>query len=195
MARCAQAEALLEEPDALERVAAALALVAGKVSIAQRSLLTGEDGMVTLLMAATDGSPLSPGDAMSAVSSLGSRTGEGGERPADHVGKIRTCNDPTKLVFDLPADMAEQVATAAAAASGEARPAAAGMRRNLLADGVLAQAHERCHRRQPQRAGRTFAVQRHLGTHVRRARLAGEKAGAASVLHPALAVFVGPSAV
>ena len=57
-----EAAEVLASPDAAEKVAAALALVAGKSEIAQRSLLTGEDNMKTVLLEATDNSALSPAD-------------------------------------------------------------------------------------------------------------------------------------
>lgn len=99
---------ILAGDDALEQVSRALALVAGKVTLTERSLLTGEDAMTTLLLEATDGTPLTPGDAMSAVSALGSKP-DSTDRLADHVGKIRGCQDPSKLVFDLPAAMADDL--------------------------------------------------------------------------------------
>ena len=84
-----------DEEEKLEKVARALALVAGKVSLTERSLLTGEDGMTTLLLEATDQTALTPGDAMSAVGALGKT--ETGELAADHVGKIRSCHDHDKV--------------------------------------------------------------------------------------------------
>lgn len=89
------ARELLDGDDVVGHVAKALALVAGKVSITERSLLTGEDGLVTLLLEATDGQPLTPGEAMSAINRLG--TVPSGERAADHVGKIRNCNKPSMV--------------------------------------------------------------------------------------------------
>ena len=91
------AQKLLEETDEaekLEQVARALALVAGKVSITQRSLLTGEDGVITVLLEASDVN-LSPNDAMAAVGALGKMSS--GELAADHVGKIRSCQEPNKV--------------------------------------------------------------------------------------------------
>ena len=90
------AKELLEGEDVVGGVAKALALVAGKVSLTERSLLTGEDGLTTLLLTSTDGSPLNPGDAMALVSTLGTKGGEH-DRPADAVGKIRSCRDPSKV--------------------------------------------------------------------------------------------------
>ena len=103
------AKEILASDDALEQVSRALALVAGKVTLTERSLLTGEDSMTTLQLEATDGTVLSPGDAMSAISAIAPGGVGGTERLADHVGKIRACQDPTKIVFDLPAAMADEL--------------------------------------------------------------------------------------
>ena len=54
------AQAILDGDDSLEQIANALALVAGKVQLVERSLLTGEDHMTTLALTATDGTPLTP---------------------------------------------------------------------------------------------------------------------------------------
>ena len=116
------ATSLLADERATDKVAAALALVAGKISLAQRSLLTGEDGVVTLQLEASDGSPLAPGDAMAAVASVGASAD--GQRAADHVGKIRACHLPSRLVFDLPAEMAHTLVESFAATSPS--PAEAG---------------------------------------------------------------------
>jgi len=107
------AEALLAQPDAASRVAAALALIAGKREISQRSLLTGEEQLKTLLVSSTDGAQLVPGDVMATVSALAPQLTLATGRPADSVGKIRQCRDPTKLVFDLPAELALQLIEAA----------------------------------------------------------------------------------
>ena len=91
------AKDILASDDALEQVSRALALVAGKVTLTERSLLTGEDSMTTLQLEATDGTALSPGDAMSAISAIAPGGVGGTERLADHVGKIRACQDPSSL--------------------------------------------------------------------------------------------------
>ena len=52
------AAALLEGDDALQKVAAMCAVVAGQSSLSQHSLLTGEEHLKTLLVEATDGAPL-----------------------------------------------------------------------------------------------------------------------------------------
>ena len=91
------AQALLESDAAVDDVARALALVAGKADLTERSLLTGEDHMTTLLVKSTDGTPLTPGDVMGAVSALGDSANAGGDRPGDHVGKIRNCQDATQV--------------------------------------------------------------------------------------------------
>ena len=81
------AQALLESDAAVDDVARALALVAGKADLTERSLLTGEDHMTTLLVKSTDGTPLTPGDVMGAVSALGDSANAGGDRPgAQHRG-------------------------------------------------------------------------------------------------------------
>ena len=98
-------EILAKEPEqALEQVARALALVAGKVSLTERSLLTGEDGMTTLVAETIDGTPLTPNDAMAAVGQVGKT--ETGDIAADHVGKIRSCQDPNKARLQLPPSLA-----------------------------------------------------------------------------------------
>jgi hypothetical protein len=95
----AAAAELLAGDDVIAHVAQALALVAGKVTLTQRSLLTGEEGQTTLLLEAGDGSMLTAGDAMAAINRLGKTSS--GERAADHVGKIRACEDASQ-VLPLP---------------------------------------------------------------------------------------------
>jgi len=101
-----QAKEMLASEDALDNMARALAVVAGRVTLTERSLITGEEHMTTLMLEATDGTPLSRRDAMSA---LGRLKPQSGERYADHVGKIREAQDPMQLVFDLPAAMADDL--------------------------------------------------------------------------------------
>jgi ATP-dependent RNA helicase DDX21 len=91
----AAAAELLAGDDVVAHVAQALALVAGKVTLTQRSLLTGEEGQTTLLLEASDGSMLTAGDAMAAINRLGKTSS--GERAADHVGKIRACEDASQV--------------------------------------------------------------------------------------------------
>ena len=91
------AKEILAADDALEQVSAALALVAGRREIMERSLLTGEEDLATILMVATDGTPLTPADAMGAVSQLGPVDDATGARAADSVGKIRACTDNSKV--------------------------------------------------------------------------------------------------
>jgi hypothetical protein len=69
------------------------AVVAGQSEFAQHSLLTGEENLKTLLVQATDLTPLSPPDAMATVSHL-LPTFEG-ERCSDAIGKIRAAADPS----------------------------------------------------------------------------------------------------
>ena len=107
-----EAAEVLASPDAAEKVAAALALVAGKSEIAQRSLLTGEDNMKTVLLEATDNSALSPADVMATVGELERHIKY--DHPRDAVGKIRVCYDASKLVFDLPMELADELVAAAA---------------------------------------------------------------------------------
>ena len=60
------ANEILAKPadEQVEQVARALALVAGKVSLTERSLLTGEDYFTTVMIEAAGGTALTPADAM-----------------------------------------------------------------------------------------------------------------------------------
>merc|ERR1719321_2024279 len=102
-----QAEEMLASPDALDHMARALAVVAGRVTLTERSLITGEEHMTTLLLEDTGGVPLGRSDAMAAIARL--KPQSGGERYADYVGKIREGQDSAQLVFDLPAAMADEI--------------------------------------------------------------------------------------
>lgn len=130
------AKDILQSEDALAQVSAALALVAGRREIMERSLLTGEEGLTTLLMVATDGTPLTPGDAMGAVSQLGPVDEVTGIRAADSVGKIRSCQNPAQLVLDLPSALATTFIEAAQTMEGSLSESPS-RGRNLLQAGVL----------------------------------------------------------
>merc|ERR1719502_2457729 len=98
--------------------------------------------MKTIHLQATDGTPLSPADAISATSSLVGQLlpEEGGpsQRVGDLVGRIRVCKDPSQVVFDLPTAVADRLlASAAAYAAGEEELAQPPRYRSLLTDGVL----------------------------------------------------------
>merc|ERR1719253_1651992 len=65
-----QAEEMLGSADALDHMARALAVVAGRVSLTERSLITGEEHMTTLLLEDTAGVPLTRADAMAGIARL-----------------------------------------------------------------------------------------------------------------------------
>eukprot|EP00962_Isochrysis_galbana_P017350 scaffold4987_cov91-Isochrysis_galbana.AAC.6 len=69
------------------------AVVAGQSAFAQHSLLTGEEDFKTLVLQATDLTPLATADAMAAVAQA-LPTFEG-ERCSDAIGKIRAAADPS----------------------------------------------------------------------------------------------------
>ena len=88
---CAITPAPSQSKDALQRIAAMCAVVAGQSDFAQHSLLTGEENVKTLQLTSTDGTPLSTADAIAAVAHI-LPTFEN-ERTADAIGKIRTAVD------------------------------------------------------------------------------------------------------
>ena len=96
----AAAGEMLAADDAHAQLAAALALVAGQSEVVQRSLITGEEHMSTLVCEATDGSRLSPADIVAAVSRLSREMPNESpfqtERGGDAIGKIRECNSPSQ---------------------------------------------------------------------------------------------------
>ncbi len=93
----AAAHELLEGPDALQKVSAMFALVSGQHTITQASLLTGEEGMTTMLLQSTDKSPLTAADAVAMCSQLGKVAGAA--RVGDELGKIRNCASPDMVSF------------------------------------------------------------------------------------------------
>ena len=92
------------EGDAQRALAAALAVASGRTRITHRSVLTGEDGLRTLLLT-TPGDALEPRDVLGIVRRLSG----GGQHFADQVGKVRLCRDARQAVFDVPAASADAI--------------------------------------------------------------------------------------
>jgi len=103
-------EAAFKEQEKMRRlVAKCLAAIARKTDLQPRSLLTGEDGVMTLAMTAPR--DLRTGDVVYAVSRLLERLPSYNENDnsGSAVGVVRVCEQPDNAVFDLPALKAREL--------------------------------------------------------------------------------------
>lgn len=101
-----RAQAILNSPETAPEVLARILAVAGRrTKLEDRSVLSGERGMRTLLVKGNHA--LTPSIAMRTLSDLGSKSGD-----RVRIGLIRICQDGTAVV-DVPSANAEQILEAA----------------------------------------------------------------------------------
>ncbi|KAJ1452113.1 P-loop containing nucleoside triphosphate hydrolase protein [Pelagophyceae sp. CCMP2097] len=104
LAKECSAGAVLDEALAAKLVAKCLAAISRKHSVTARSLLSGESGVLTMVMTAPR--DLRSTDVVYAVTKLLERLPEGDIASPRRVGAVRVSKVATTAVFDLPTDVA-----------------------------------------------------------------------------------------